>query len=160
MNGAVAERDRPRLSSGALLALMAVAALVTRVLVYVLDRPAVTVYFLPQSLSLPHGHRPWFGALGNYLPEFTHVYAFILLTMAVSPWPRRVLPICAFWCVAASLAEFGQHPALAPAIAAAPQWLQQVPILENTANYVLYGTFDPWDLVAVAIGTVSAYVAV
>lgn len=161
MNGAVAKQDLPRLSSGALLALIAVGALAAGVLVYVLDRPAETVYFLPRTLSLASGHRSWFGASGGHLPEFAHVYAFILLTVAISPWPRPVLPVCASWWVVASLAEVAQHPALVPSmVVALPHWFQQLPVLDNTANYVSYGTFDGWDLVAVAIGTVGAYATV
>ncbi len=104
---------------------------------------------------------PWVGPLGGYLPEIAHVYAFILLTAAVSPWPARISPICALWWVIDSLFELGQHPALAPHIAAAlPGWFQHVPILDHTANYFLYGTFDPGDLVAITLGAVSAYLTI
>lgn len=143
------------------LALIALGALALGTLVYLLDRPAATVYLLPQALSFARGHHPWFGALGGHLPEFVHVYAFILLTVAVSPWPGRVWPICAFWWTVDSLFELGQHPAIAPHIAAAlPAWFQHVPLLDNTANYFLRGTFDPGDLAAIALGTLVAYVTV
>ncbi len=155
------DSDLPPLGADVMLALIAVGALAIGALVYVLDRPAVTVYLLPQALSFADGHRVWFGGFGDRLPAFAHVYAFILLTVAVSPWPRRVLPVCAFWWLVASLGELGQHVALAPHIVAVvPRWFQQLPVLDNTANYVLYGTFDRWDLVAVGLGTVSAYVTV
>lgn len=151
-------RDPPRRDANGWLAFIAVGALVAGSLVYVLDRPAATVYLLPNALSLALSQLPWFGALGGHLPEFIHVYAFILLTVAVSPWPARVGPICAFWWVVDSLFELGQHPLLAPHLAAAlPAWFQQIPILDNTANYFLYGTFDPGDLVAIVLGTIVAY---
>jgi hypothetical protein len=143
------------------LALMAVGALALGSLVYVLDRPAATVYLLPNVLSLARGHHRWFGALGGNLPEFVHVYAFILLTVAVGPWPARVLPICAFWWAVDSLFKVGEHPLLAPHIAAVlPAWFQHVPILDNTGNYFLHGTFDPWDLVAILVGSIVAYLTI
>ena len=143
------------------LALIALGALALGTLVYMLDRPAATVYLLPQALSLARGHHLWFGVLGGHLPEFLHVYAFILLTVAVSPWPGPAWPICAFWSTVDSLFEIGQHPAIAPHIAAAlPAWFQHVPILDNTANYFLRGTFDPGDLVAIAVGTLMAYLTI
>lgn len=143
------------------LALSAVAAFALGALVYVLDRPAATVYLLPNAMSPALGHHPWFGALGGHLPEFVHVYAFILLTVAVSTWPARVLPICVFWWAVDSLFEIGQHPAIAPHIAAAlPAWFQHIPILDNTANYFLRGTFDPWDLIGTVLGTSVAYLTV
>lgn len=161
MKSMTAGQDAGRVRADALLALIALAALAMGVLVYVLDRPAGTAYFLPQVLFFANGHHSWFRALGGRLPELAHVYAFILLTVAVSPWPGRVLPLCVFWWALATLAELGQHPALAPELAAlVPHWFQQVPVLDNTANYFVRGTFDPWDLVAIALGSVSAYVTV
>lgn len=156
-----AKRDSSWLSANGLLALIALGALVLGSLVYVLDRPAATVYLLPNAWSLARAHHRWFGALGGNLPEFVHVYAFILLTAAVSPWPARVVPICAFWWVVDSLFKLGEHPVLAPHIAAVlPAWFQHVPILENTGNYFLHGTFDPWDLAAILLGTLVAYLTI
>lgn len=155
------QRGSSRLGANGWLALIAVLALVLGALVYVLDRPAATVYLLPNALSLVHGHHRWFGALGGNLPEFVHVYAFILLTAAVGPWPARVVSICAFWWMVDSLFKVGEHPLLAPHIAAVlPAWFQHVPILDNTGNYFLHGTFDPWDLVAILVGTIVAYLTI
>lgn len=143
------------------LALIGLAALALGTLVYLLDRPAASVYLLPNAMSLARGHHPWFGMFGGHLPEFVHVYAFILLTLAVSPWPARVVPICFFWWAVDSLFEIGQHPAIAPHIAATlPAWFQHIPILDNTANYFLLGTFDPGDLAAIVLGTLAAYLTI
>jgi hypothetical protein len=156
-----AQRTPPRFGENGWIAAIAVGALAFGALVYMLDRPAATVYLLPNALSFAPGHPPWVGPLGGFLPEIAHVYAFILLTVAVSPWPARVSPICAFWWLIDSLFELGQHPALAPHIAAAlPGWFQHVPILDHTANYFLYGTFDPGDLVAITLGAVSAHLTI
>lgn len=158
---AAAKRDPPQSGANNSLVPIAVGALAVGALVYVLDRPAATVYLLPQSFSFAAGHHIWFGALGGHLPEFVHVYAFILLTLAVGSWPARVWPICGFWWLVDSLFELGQHPELAPRIAAAlPAWFQHIPVLDHTANYFLHGTFDPLDLVAIALGTLLAYVTI
>lgn len=148
----------PRLGVNGRLALIAVTAFIAGMFVYVFDRPAATVYLLPNALSFAGRHHPVFGALGGHLPEFVHVYAFILLTVAISSWPARVLPICGFWWAVDSLFEIGQHPAIAPTIAAAlPNWFRGIPILDHTASYFLRGTFDPGDLVSIILGTVVAY---
>ena len=38
-----------------------------------------------------------------------------------------------------------------------PDWLAGIPFLENTENYLLEGTFDILDVVAIAFGTAIAY---
>ena len=156
-----ASRGRVEAGGNAKLALIAVAALALGALVCVLDRSAATVYLLPQRMSFADGQHVWFGALDGYLPAFVHVYAFILLTVVFCPWPARVWAICGLWWGLDSLFELGQHPALAPGIAAAlPAWWQHVPLLDHAANYFLHGTFDPLDLLAIALGTFAAYVTV
>lgn len=147
-----------RIANSFLLALIATAALATGAAVYMLDRPSASVYFLPHVFSFAGGHRPYFGALGGQFPDLAHVYAFILLSLAVCPGPARVFPICAFWWAVDSLFKIGQHPAVAPHIAAVtPGWFEHVPILENIPSYFLHGTFDLLDFAAIALGTVAAY---
>jgi len=154
----VAGRNVLSRECNARLALIALATLVLGVFVYILDRPAATVYLLPHALSFA-GHHRWFGSLGGHLPEFIHVYAFILLTMALGS--ARVATACAFWWTVDTLFEIGQHPAIAPHIAAwLPGWFHNLPILDNTASYFLHGTFDPGDLVAIALGTIVAYLTI
>ncbi len=41
-----------------------------------------------------------------------------------------------------------------------PPWFTHVPILDKTDSYFLQGTFDPWDLMAIAMGALAAYVAI
>lgn len=162
MRASTVEGGLPLRRAEALLTFMAVGALAIGALVYLLDRPAATVYLLPQALSLVDKQKTWFGAFGGPLPELVHVYGFILLTVVVSPWSRRaLLPICVSWWVIASVAELGQLPALAPRmVALVPAWFQHIPVLGNTANYFSHGTFDLQDLVAIAIGSVCAFLSV
>ncbi|WP_372523261.1 hypothetical protein [Sulfuricaulis sp.] len=141
---------------------IAAVALSVGLLVYLLGRQPEHVYFLFHGFSLAHGHHLLFGVLGNYLPSFVHVYAFILLTAAVADFSKaRLLRICAAWFVIASLFEIAQHPAISPIIAAAvPAWFTRVPIFDNTAAYFLNGTFDPLDLLSIVLGTIAAYVTI
>jgi hypothetical protein len=141
---------------------LASAALALGLLVYALDRPPGSAYFLPADWSLAANHSRWFGRLGGYVPEFAHVYAFSLLTVIVlGAWRKLALPSCAAWWAIDSLFEIGQHAAISPHIAAAvPRWFDGIPFLENAAPYFLRGTFDPWDLVAIAFGALAAFATV
>jgi hypothetical protein len=139
---------------------LALLALTVGVLVYVLDRPGST-YFLSGLPFRVGGHGSYFGSIGGQIPEFVHVYAFILLTVAVSSARSSLLRICIFWWALDSLFKLGLHRAVAPhVVQAIPSWFQDVPVLENTASYFTRGTFDPLDLVAIALGTVAAYLTV
>jgi DNA-binding beta-propeller fold protein YncE len=142
--------------------LIAIIALFLGLQVYLYDRQPEHVYFLFHHFSLAHGQYSLFGVLGNYLPSFVHVYAFILLTVVVAGFSKaRLIGTCVAWLVVASLFEVAQHPAVAPIIAAAvPAWFTHVPILDNTAAYFLNGTFDPLDLLSIVLGTIAAYVTI
>jgi hypothetical protein len=126
--------------------------------VYVLDRTPGSAYFLPPVLSLAGTHL-WFGALGAQLPEFAHVYASSLLTALLLGSSRRaLLASCLTWWAIDSLFEIGQHPLISPHfVAVVPNWFAGIPLLENTAPYFVHGTFDPWDLGAIALGAVAAF---
>lgn len=145
-----------------LYAVIAAVALAAGTLVYLLDRQPDHTYFVAFGLISVHAPYPLFGVAGYYLPAFLHVYAFILLTTAIAGRSSAgIAGIGAAWFLIASLFELGQHPAVAPAIAAAmPAWLAHVPLLENTAAYFLRGTFDPLDFFAIALGTVAAVLTV
>ena len=138
---------------------LAVAALFLGLLVYWLDRRPEHVYFLSHGFALAPREHSLFGVVGNFLPTFLHVYAFILLTGAVAGSSKaRMVRICAAWFVIATLFEIAQLRAVAPIIAAAvPAWFARVPVLDNTTAYFLNGTFDVLDLLSIALGTVAAY---
>ncbi len=55
---------------------------------------------------------------------------------------------------------FRIHLALAPTQATlSPPWLFPIPNLDKTQGYLLHGTFDPGDLLAIALGGLAVYVA-
>lgn len=128
-------------------------------LVYILDRPAGTTYFLPEVISLFPTTPRVFGTVGNQLPTFLHVLAFCLITSGVLGCGRRgALFVCLFWLTIDAAFEIGQQPSVASElIAHIPGWFAAVPILSNTANYFSRGRFDPADLASIVLGAVCAY---
>lgn len=141
-----------------LYAVIAAFALAMGLLVYLTDRQPEHSYFLFHAPTLVRPAVPVFGSVGDQLPAFLHVYAFILFTVAIAGVPRaRLAGICAAWFVIAVLFEIGQYPVAATAIAAfLPSWLAHFPVLDNTAAYFLRGTFDPLDILAIFLGAVAA----
>ena len=88
---------------------IALGALCIGVLVYVFDRQSEFVYFLPGWLSLESHTGNLFGNVGNYLPTFIHVYAFILLTVVVAvPAIAKLMPVCMVWFCLDSLFEIAR----------------------------------------------------
>ena len=140
----------------------AVTALFIGVFVYSLDRQPESVYFISSWMALGDNINPFFGAIGDQLPTFVHVYAFILLTMAVVSTTRKyALPICLFWLIIESLFELAQITVIAQWIAErVPEWFHGIPFLENTAAYFIRGTFDILDLCSIAAGTLAAYLTI
>lgn len=127
------------------------------VLVYALDRGG-TVYFLPDWLARTAGPSV-FGALGAHLPTFVHPFAFALITAVIlQPAPRQLSLICGAWFVIECAFEVGQWSPLGQRIAASvPAWFDGVPLLEATGAYFSRGTFDPLDILSIALGVVCAY---
>jgi len=141
------------------LLIIAIAALGVGVLVYVFERNPEYIYFLPSWLSLNSMTGSIFGSIGNYLPTFIHVYAFILLTVFVAvPVVTKLIPVCLAWFTIDSLFEVAQLNPIAEWVGNhTPAWFNGIPYLENTSDYFLMGTFDVLDLVSIALGSVAAY---
>jgi hypothetical protein len=142
--------------------IVAVIVLTIGVLVYLLDRPSTSVYFVPDSWSLGDSIPPIFGAIGDHLPTFSHTFAFILFTSAVlEPWRWSAVVACAWWYIVGSLFEIAQSEVWAAAIATrVPGWFADWPLLDNVAEYFIAGHFDLVDLASIAAATVSAFVVI
>lgn len=140
------------------LVLLAALALSLGLLVYVLDRAPGSAYLLPRMLQF--GGATWtiFGAIGGCLPSFFHTFAFSLLTSLALGSTRRALYFgCGSWWVIGTLFEIGQHPAIrGPLTATFPDWFNHWPLFDHLAGYFLHGTFDPFDLLATAVGAIAA----
>ena len=129
-------------------------------LVYLIDRPPEATYFIHFSrikVSL-YGILPnVFGAIGNSLPDFLHVFSFILLTAGLLSWQKRgSIVICLGWFSIDFIFELFQKFNTLP-LRIIPEWFKGIPFLENTENYFTQGTFDLLDLIAISLGTVTAY---
>ncbi len=141
--------------------LIGLAALLVGLLIYLIDRPPDTAYFLAgwaKDISL-HGKIPnMFGHIGSSLPAFAHVFSFILITAGILGSSKRgCLFICIFWLLIDGAFEMGQKYSSIP-LKMIPDWFDGIPFLENTANFFRLGTFDYLDLIAFLLGTVFAYI--
>lgn len=144
------------------LAVLGFLSLALGVLLYLADRPVERTYFLPDTLMTIDRPAGLFGLFGQWLPGLLHVYAFILFTVALAvPRGRRIMGVCAAWFAIDALFECGQHPAIAPKLAAlTPDWFQGIPVLENTASFFARGVFDPVDILFIALGAIAACITI
>jgi hypothetical protein len=140
--------------------LIGLGGLLLGTLVYLVDRPPDQTYFLYSSsinISLHDILPNLFGIIGNSLPEFIHVFSFILITAGLIFCQKRgYLIICLSWFLVDCAFELGQKFNNL-ALKIIPDWFAGIPFLENTKNYFLKGTFDFIDLAAIAFGTIIAY---
>jgi hypothetical protein len=128
-------------------------------LVYLFDRSAGDIYFIPEWWRFADGTPSLFGKLGGSLPSFAHTYCFILMFSALlTPWSIRPRTVCIGWCSVEALCELAQTDALASRIEAIlPNWFADWPILANVSLYFLNGRFDPADLAAIGLGGAAAW---
>ena len=140
--------------------LIGVAGLIVGSLIYLINRPSDQTYFVynsPINISLFNIIPNVFGFIGGSLPEFIHVFSFILITAGLIFCNKRgYLIICLSWILVDSAFELGQKFTTWPS-RIIPDWFTGIPFLENTENYFLKGTFDFIDLAAIVFGTVIAY---
>lgn len=129
-------------------------------LVYLIDRPPEHTYFFNhyKFIETLHNSIPaFFGPLGNYLPDFIHPLSFILITAGiVSCGKTGYRVICLSWFIIDCIFEFGQKYST-QFLKAIPDWFAGIPFLEAFEVYFKKGTFDPYDLVAIFAGTITAY---
>lgn len=143
-----------------LLIIIGLAALALGAVLYIYDRPAAHIYFVPNFLSQYNGEPSLFGFIGYYMPTFLHVFSFCLISIGILGSEQGLeLGICLFWLLIDGAFEIAQHQYIAHEIVHhIPDWFKVIPILENTKNYFIHGQFDPADLIAILLGTVTAYI--
>ena len=132
-------------------------SLTVGLLVYLVDRPAEETYFLYRTGMAFSFHDPLpsllFGPFGANLPTFIHVFSFSLLTAGLLACQKRGCQIVILsWLLANCVFELGQK-----FVRISPDVFHGVPVLENTGNFFVNGTFDPLDLVAAMAGAAAAY---
>lgn len=132
---------------------LAVIALFFGVFVYLLDNQPERIFFIPQWLANTVKGDSLIGQLDSYLPTFVHVYAFVLLTMAIvfpiQQYRRYLVPVCAFWFSIDSLLEITQLNVVASQL---PHWFDGVLFLKST--------FDVMDFVSIGLGALAAFYTV
>ena len=130
------------------------------VLVYLFDRPPDQTYLifsLPFQLSFYDVTPSFFGTIGNFLPHFLHVSAFILITAGLIDCGKKgYLAICLFWFIIDAGFELGQKYSTTAA-SLVPDWFEGIFLLENTKSYFLNGTYCHLDMAAIIVGSVSVY---
>lgn len=142
--------------------LIGIVFLLVGAMVYLVARPPDRTYFIYKiglNIGCYNTLPNFFGFVGSFLPAFIHVFSFILITGGIiSCCKRGCLVICLSWFLVDSIFELGQKfPALP--IKMIPAWFSKIPILENTENFFLTGTFDYLDMAAISIGALFAYLA-
>jgi hypothetical protein len=137
--------------------MVGIVALALGILIYIFDRSATAVYFVPDSSVIAKTTPLLFGTLGNYLPAFLHTLAFALFANAIAG--RRYIGLmCIGWFVAEAFLELAQIDAIAFRIAEQlPGWFYEWPILENVSSHFLTGYFDTLDIVFLMLGCITAY---
>jgi len=136
-------------------------ALLIGALVYYVDRSPDQTYFVnrySEDLSMYDRIPNLFGIVGESLPDFIHVFSFILLTAGISSCGKKgYRAICLSWLLIDSAFELGQKYLKQP-IKNLPDWFDGIPILEAIKSYFILGTFDYIDLLSIVLGTVAAYI--
>ena len=140
----------------------AAAVFVVGALIYLFDRSAADIYFIPDWWGFADGVPALFGALGGYLPSFVHTLCFILAINALlTPWRISPLTVCIAWVGVEAFLEIAQAEPIAAFIATAlPGWFANWPVLANVPLYFSNGRFDPLDLLCIGIGGVAAWLII
>ena len=144
---------------------MAVLLLAAGAAVYLLDRTPGTAMLLPaawQRGGVGEGAAAaFFGDIGGWLPSFVHAFAFSLFTALLLP--HRTGPAaaaCGGWAAVDTLAEIGQHAAIAPALAAAlEQSFGAGTLVDALGRYFVRGSFNLADVEAGLVGAGLAFMA-
>jgi hypothetical protein len=131
-------------------------------MVYLIDRPPGATYFvssLTPHFSLHNILPNLFGSIGKILPGFVHVFSFALITAGLLGCQKKgCLIVCLVWFGINSTFELGQNfDTLCLSIV--PDIFAGIPLLENIGNFFQQGTFDFFDLVAMAAGGTVACAA-
>jgi hypothetical protein len=140
--------------------LLGVLFLLAGTLEYIFSRPPGSVYFLIPFQSMVvnlHDQFNPFGAWGFLAPDFFHPLAFALMCMALLPDTfKHRLAICLAWFGINATLELTQKYG-STLVAVLPQWIEKIPVFDTLPNYLIHGTFDNYDLLAFAAGSLTAF---
>ena len=96
--------------------------------------------------------------IAGSFPEFIHPFAFSMIGIGLFSRTRvsRIL-MCTTFFLLNLFFEFGQKYKNA-FTNIVPEWFSSIPIIDNTKAYFLNGTFAVEDLIAAALGSISAFI--
>jgi hypothetical protein len=128
--------------------------------VYLMERPASGLPFLPDYLPLLPSLPPVASHLAPFLPAFAHTLGFALLTAGVIAAGKvGAVTSVASWGLINLGFEVGQHPAISPWIVGRLLGEHGAsPLLDLARCYFQHGTFDPRDVWAVVAGVGVGYI--
>ena len=133
-------------------------ALIVGLAVYIADRSVGTSVRIPGIRAGLQGGASLFGSWGQWLPSFTHAFAFSLFTAAALPLALRYgLAACAAWGATDIALELAQHSLLHGQTMCLFEYSQDSSwIVTKFVHYACRGTFDMNDVFAVAVGALVA----
>ena len=127
---------------------------------YLFFRKEGIPYFQRQLSDL--GFRPTIetsltGQLAGAFPAFIHPFAFSMIGIGfLSNTRKSRVFICLIFFLLNILFEMGQKYKII-FINLIPQWFNSIPILENTKDYFMKGTFAVEDIIGITLGSLSAF---
>lgn len=130
---------------------------------YFVGRPGPAIFAIPDHIEHWISVQPLLAEISGQLPSFLHCYAFILLTFLVLGTSSKfnLYLSISLWAMVEVLFEMGQHDLFKRSFTdIIPGWFERIPVLDISDNYFLHGTFDPLDLLAIAIASVCAWLTV
>ena len=152
------ETAGPSVLRNAILVGLGIAVLLLGLSIYLIDRPADNIPYLPKLPDLTGTNSRLFGGWGYFVPSFVHPLAFILITTGLADLNRRQgLMVCAAWLLGELLLELAQHSSVVSWLLVTPVFLSADDgLLPFIARGLRRGTFDYWDVGAVCLGSVCA----
>lgn len=132
------------------------AALVLGLTFYVIFRNKI---YITTELNITHLNlfKNSSGYILRGFPSFIHVFSFSMITAGLIKYRKYgYILICFAWCLINLTFEIGQkYKELS--INIIPDWLSNIPILDNTKNYFYNGSFDHADIIAIVVGTIMSF---
>ena len=125
---------------------------------YLVSRPIGSTHFLLQYKSVQiffHQMPSLYGKLGMFAPEYFHSLSFSLLSAALIFSNKSKVMLCIVWFIIDEMFEFGQMFG-SELVEHLPQSFVTLPILEDFVEFLVYGTFDIYDSVAIGLGSLTA----
>lgn len=142
--------------------LIGLLSLLAGALVYLISRPVGSAYFLLRlrTVHIFFNRLPdILGHLGFYAPGFLHTLAFSLISAAILWAKKAKMAVCSVWLGIDLFFEVAQK--FGHQIANyLPKRFAELPGIREIIGFLVFGTFDVYDLIAISIGGLLAIIIV